>query len=309
MKYIFLMVLLQFTIEVYSQEFKIVDAQTNEPVPFATVILKKENQNIHADYADDKGVVNLSGVPAFDTAEISCVGFKSLSVLKNNITGTLYLENETVVLDEVVISKRDPVLLGEFNAKQKKYKTLNKMYINSYYFENTSGKRPIIESLLFKVDKVHQKTAVRVHLYARRNYTQLTYHPQTKEKSSYESFIPGEELLLDNIIYYIEPRDEGIVEIDLLKYGVEMPDSGVFAAVECLGYYNGSGILIDMPKKPTKIEMHYTTTDNYAGKLVQHRSWMNINRWIKHDFETVIKATPSKKSLLAPTFGLKVSGL
>jgi hypothetical protein len=306
MRYLFSIVLLQFTFVVYTQEFKVIDAQDKEPVPFATIILKKGSENVYAEYADEKGAVKLSGTPAYDFAVITCVGYKTYMLPREELKGTIHLEQDVVLLDEVVLTTGKPTILGEYYAKQKKYLTLNKQYIASCYFQNTLGGRPVVQSIFFKVDKVYQKTAVRIHLYSRHDYTQSSYHPETNEKSSYQTFIPGEELLLDNLIYYIEPGAKREVEIDLSEYDVEMPAEGLFAAIECLGYYDDSNKLTDAAIKPTKIEMHYTDTDNYAGMFIKHNSWRNINRWIKHDFEMVIKATPGKKSLLAPTFGLEV---
>ena len=121
-------------------------------------------------------------------------------------------------------------------------------------------------------------------------------------------YIPGDELLSENIIFYVETGKKGIVEVDLSAYTIEMPPEGVFAGIECLAYYDATGIVaVSKINKPIKIEFHKTKTDNYAVMIsLQNPFWMNRNKWLKNDFENVFKTEPGADQLLAPTFGLKV---
>lgn len=215
-------------------------------------------------------------------------------------------------LSEVVVSNTTgEMLLGELDAKSKKGSTITADSKAAYYFENSTEEEGLhLKSMLFKVQKVKYKTEARIRFYKKHDYAQEVYMKEGKK--TYASFIPGEEIESKDIVIYLEPGQKGIIEIDLLKNGIKLPAEGLFVSLEGVGYYDTDGKAIEglKSKDLTWIDFHTSTTDNYCGWInpqgTENWFWVNINKWIKSDFEFFEKEVP-KKSLTAPNFGLKVT--
>lgn len=217
-------------------------------------------------------------------------------------------------LKEVVVSNASPeVILGELNAKSKKGQSITATSRQAYYFENgLKDENTYLKTMLFKVQKVKHATKAYIRLYKKRDYVQDSYHPETSEKSSYDSFIPGEPIATPDIVVYLEPGQKGIVEIDLSQYKIEMPAEGLFLSLEGNGYFDADGKEIEglKGKELTWIDFHPTTLDNYCDWLnpigTQSWFWVNTNKWLKQDYKEVLKSNVPAKALKAPNFGLKV---
>lgn len=226
--------------------------------------------------------------------------------------------NGTIVnyrLNELFVSNNTPdVLLGELNSKRsKKGHTISADGKVACYFENTTGEEGVyLKSMLFKVAKVKHKTEARIKIYKKHDYVVDSYHPKTGDKFSYATFIPGEPVTTQEIVVFIEPGQKGIIEVDLTKYGITMPKSGLFLSLEGVGYYDTDGKPVEItdPKEMTWIDFHPTTTNNYCDwiNIVGTNSyfWQNINKLLRVDYEEVFETKTPKKVLRAPNFGLKV---
>lgn len=216
-------------------------------------------------------------------------------------------------LNEIEVSNRDSeIVLGELDIKSKKGMAIAADGKIACYFKNTVGDDVLIKSMLFKVQKVKYRTEAHIRLYKKHDYMQDLYS-QDGATVSYASFIPGEQIVTEEIVVFIEPGQKGVVEVDLTKYAIEMPAEGLFVSMEGTGYFDAEGRELKGldPKEMTWVDFHPTATDNYcewsATQGTQSRFWSNINKRIKKDFEIVFKKEPSKKILRAPNFGLKVA--
>ena len=226
--------------------------------------------------------------------------------------------NGTIVnyrLSELVVSGDTPdVLLGELNSKKsRKGQTISADSKVAYYFENTTREDGVyLKSMLFKVAKVKHKTEARIKIYKKHDYVQDTYHPKTGAKFSYATFIPGDPIATQEIIVFLEPGQKGVVEVDLTEYGIIMPEEGLFLSLEGVGYYDAAGkpMKITDRKEMTWIDFHPTATNNYCAWInsagTNSYFWNNINKHLKVDYEVVFEHKPSKKTIMAPNFGLKV---
>lgn len=243
----------------------------------------------------------------YDTAAFSCVGFADVKVSRADLKdGRISLESISYELNEVTVSGlADPVTIGEIDSEKNKLLNLTQQHMAAYFFENTYGQPVFITSFLFKADKIKYRTAVRVRMFAKHDYVQDIY--VGKEKHSYDSFIPGKDLLAENIIVYLDPQKKGVIEIDLSGYNLMLPDEGAFFAVECLDYYDKAGDRTDFVDKPTSLEMHISETDNYCLRYNLKGMWVNINKWIRGDYKYAFRQEVNKKALWAPSYGLKVT--
>ena len=88
---------------------KIVDANTNQPLEYATVILKNaETQKISGGITDEKGIFNIKTPKGTYAISAEYISFKSKKYPRQNITknldlGTIKLSEDTASLNEVVI--------------------------------------------------------------------------------------------------------------------------------------------------------------------------------------------------------------
>lgn len=219
-------------------------------------------------------------------------------------------EKTDYYLNEIVISNMaDEVSLGEPDEKSKKMQVITSDSKTAYYFENTVGEGTYLKALMFKVGKVRHNTKARIRLYEKKSYIQEVNMKEGVKK--YQSFIPGEEISSEEIEVNLKPGQKGLIEIDLLEYGITMPVEGLFVSIEGVGYYDaeGNSIANVKTKELTWLEFHVTTSDNFCGWInpqgTDNGFWVNINKWRKSDFEFLGTKTP-KKALIAPNFGLKV---
>lgn len=242
----------------------------------------------------------------------SAVLFSAALNAQDTAMAVSYSTDDTNYSVSKAASPNGEILLGELDAKSKKGQTITSHSKAAYYFENdTKEEGVILQSMLFKVQKVKYKTEARIRLYKKKDYMQEVCH-KDGTKTSYASFIPGEQIATKEIVVNIEPGKKGVVEIDLAKYNIVMPAEGVFVSLEGMGYYDINGKAIEKPesKDLTWIDFHPTTTDNFCDWINPQGTddwfWVNTNKWRKSDFEFFKKDVP-KKALVAPNFGLKVA--
>lgn len=105
----------------------LLDAQTNEPLPYATVVLNTaaDGQMVSGALTDDDGKFIFEGIGKGSyTVQISFIGYRgsSIPVLvgeKNNIfdLGKIRLEPETAQLDEVVVEAKRAVVASGLDKK------------------------------------------------------------------------------------------------------------------------------------------------------------------------------------------------
>ena len=200
------------------------------------------------------------------------------------------------------------ILLGELDGKSGKGRGLGR---DAYYFENESkGEALFLKSFLFKVNKVKYRTRAYVRFYKKKEYTEEVY--LDAGTVTYPSFIPGDEIQVNDIVIYIESGQKGVIDIDLSKYDIPMPAEGLFVSLEGDGYFDDKGDKVTRlkPKDATVIDFHPSVTDNYCGTaIVQGREdlfWINSNKRLRTDFKYAFKKEAPEKMLVAPNFGLKV---
>ena len=105
---------------------KVIDANTKEPISYATIVIKDiEEKTITGGITDDKGVFNITKIPeGKNIVEIQFIGYKTFSTdvnlvsgkLKQNI-GTIALTEETSNLDEVTVIAETSTITQKVDRK------------------------------------------------------------------------------------------------------------------------------------------------------------------------------------------------
>ncbi|WP_116789715.1 hypothetical protein [Flavobacterium psychrotrophum] len=220
-----------FSVIVKAQTVTILDANTRQPVSFATLLLKQGGKIVFGTYASENGTVVFSKVD-FDVAEVSCIGYKTVFIAKDDLKNSILLAKDAIALKEVVITKKikpsKPVALGYLKTKR----TIEVMAMQGaevvVFIPNPANEPRAIESFTYKGYTVEgYKFAFRLHFYKIDTATQE----------------PGEELAHEDIVRYVDNKSKRFVETNVTEYGVIMPADGVYAGIEWLSCTDPDGVV------------------------------------------------------------------
>lgn len=301
---------------VNAQTITVLDTNTQKPIPFATLLLKQGDKIVFGTYANRGGIAAIPTIE-FEKVLVSCIGYDDKSFLRDEAINTIYLIPKAIELNEVsltgVRALRD-TLIGEYSEKKRDKQGIGDA--NSFFavfFENNIGKDVPIRSLWLKLAMIKYTAALRVHLYSRRDYEQkYDYDKEKQEWHLYSSYIPEDELTEQNIVFYVNPKDDKEVKVDLSVYNIVLPESGAFIGLECLGYFDETGqpYVPQSYKEHVFIETHYALNDNFCRKIkvpdtAWEAFWMNTNKLYLHDI-IAMKQFPSPDMFKTPTMGLIV---
>lgn len=292
MKIYFIAILLFFKVSLtFSQTIRVCDEEDKKPIPYVTAILTIQNRIVGGDYCDSNGFVKIDDKILFDKIELSCIGYESKAIEKGTLKNdTIFLKKKVINLDEVIISKNNLAtsLLGYTDLKKYQYIGIGKGLETVVFIENNAKKPLYISSFLFKVRKLKKKTAIRIHFY----------------KNRLEKFEPGEEILTEDIVEYLDENTQGLVEIKIAKYGLELPIEGSFVGIEALGVFdNITKTYVDTRMFEEDLGLEYNTKIDKSITFLRNRFRVKI--WGDQN-EGIRRAMPSFKKFLNLSFGIKV---
>lgn len=231
MKNIFL-ILLFLSMNAISQTVAVVGSSSNDPVSFALIAYCQKGKVVAGDYADKNGRFNLNGHD-FDALEISCIGFQTKRITKEDVAEKIFLMEAAIDLKEVVINSNQTVDIGYSKSSRKKIKSrlgIGESIQMATFVENPFNTPVVIKSVSFNVVSVTGRPAYRLHLYRKR-----------QKKSLAGEDIPGEDILVKDLVCFLEEKNKGLVEIDLSEMGIEMPPEGLYMGLEGLGSCDENG--------------------------------------------------------------------
>lgn len=220
--YILSFLLLSYSI-LFSQNIQLINNIDKSIIPYANATYFYNNEIVGGDYTDINGYLDVKLDKKIDRIEFSAIDYLNLKINLPINTEKIYLLPMAYILNEVVVTNNEKYESLGLADENKKYNLgIGKGLEEVLFIENKSKKTLIIKSFLFRIKKVNNKIAVRVHFYS--------LNPN--------KFEPKDELLTKNIIYYLEEKTKGIVEINVQEYGIELPKEGAFVGIEALGVVN-----------------------------------------------------------------------
>ncbi len=235
----------------------VVDSNTTKGIDKATLSLNKKQFYI----SDNKGKISISKelIHKENNIIISCVGYRSvgITITNNEYPDTIRLSSSVISLKEVEISPSKSI---EMTVKAGKKKNHNIHRLTSpdeacvQFIPNEKKIKGTITSVQYAVnDLLHGiEMPFRVRLF-------------TKMK---DSITLDKELTTDSIIIY-NPQRKTLISVDVSKYNIQMPETGVLVVFETMprSYYSKDSTLVlsngqKMVKTPG-IDM--IMTKNYWG--------------------------------------------
>ena len=243
MKQLQFLLILLFSSLAFSQTYFILDAKEKTPVSFATISFGDGRGT----FAGAEGEFNFpkDKYADIDSIFISSIGYKELGLSTSAIPKKIMITPETNQLSEVIVTapKR-----GKF-----KKRTLDPTTHTDYFscwlptvesevavlFNRYEGQSSKIAKLLLPInsEKKYRKkgnlkfsTLFRVQFYANDNGK------------------PGAPIQYGDIVFNVNQDNDEIYELDLNRFNVFIPETGIFASLQVLGYADPKGKLLQNKK-------------------------------------------------------------
>lgn len=203
----------------------VIDSETKQPVAYANISFLKSNKGISSN-EDGTFSLEIDKELLKDKVHISCLNYKDTIVKAFDLQNkNLKMQSKNEVLSEVVISKEVDKELIVGKIKRRKVKTsligtAKIPWVVARYFEYKVEyeKTPFIKEIKIYLSNIKKrKSKFRVRLFLKNSVSNL----------------PKKDLLKKSLIVSVEKREK-YVELDLLKYNIEIPKSGIFIALERL---------------------------------------------------------------------------
>ena len=221
---------------VFSQEkVQFLDSENRQPVAYASIAFGEG----FGGYTDSEGYFSFQEKQDF---RVSMLGYKSLNVTQKDFKEVIFLEVESLLLDEVTITKKSGKLKI---SKQKPY------WKNSTWLDAFTPRIGNEIAVLIPNEKKQVITLSKISIpiatnpfrifdkQSKDNFKQFENLPYAIVRIRFysnENNKPHELLYSDEIIANIHNFNEKFSEIDLESYSIDIPENGLFVGIEFIGF-------------------------------------------------------------------------
>ncbi|TVZ52832.1 carboxypeptidase-like regulatory domain-containing protein [Dokdonia sp. Hel_I_53] len=274
----FIAVLMFFiSAQLFGQNIFILDQTNQTPVSFATISFGDGRGT----FAGDQGefTFELDKYVDIDTLFISSIGYGEKAFATKTLPQKLFLLPETSELEEVI-------LIGEKRGKFKKRKlkeTTHTEYFTSWlptvesevavFFKREEGKSTKIAQLKIPINSEKEfrkkgnlkfSTLFRIQFYKNDNG------------------IPGKAMVHKDIIFRVSEKNDEVFELDIDKHQIFIPENGLFASLQVLGYADPQGKLIqtkkyneiETPRGVQKVSVTFRPLLPFTNKLPNQKTFV-----------------------------------
>lgn len=236
MKFIFTIIISLTGYFACSQETVVVDVNTKEPLPFATII----TNNAEGFYSNENGYFFIEK-EKFQSITVSYLGYKNLELIKTKVNDTIFLTPEAIVLNEVNISKNNnPLQKIGFLKKGKQLASFPlqpKKEMIIYIFPKSEYANSFIEQIEFPLNRVkyynekdklykNAPAVIRINIY------------------TIENNLPKEKIFSSKPLKFIMSEREKIT-LDISDEVIQLSEKGLCFGLEMIGRINESGEFIE----------------------------------------------------------------
>jgi len=236
MKKLLLVFVTTFTTLVLSQEkIQIIDSQTKQPIGFATIAFGDG----FGGYTDENGYFDFDKKQSFS---VNMLGYKILFVSESGFKNSIELEVKPILIDEIIISNKK----GKQKVSNQKPYWKNSTWLDSYtpqigneiavLIPNDKNQEMILSKITIPVAtnplRIFDKKSKELF----KRFEELPYTTIRIRFYSNENNAPKEILYSDEIVVNIHNSKEKFSEISLEKYGIDIPENGLFIGIEFIGF-------------------------------------------------------------------------
>lgn len=279
-----------------AQDILVKDIYTNEPVAFATVSFGDGLGT----FANAQGLFRFSKklYPEIDTLFISSIGYRELSIATKDMMSEIPLEPAASELATVVINAD---LTGKYKTREVD-EIAHDDYFNCWL--------PTVESeIAIKIERYEGDPTLISHLKlpivleeSQRSkkrdirkfstlFRVMFYDVEDDGSPSFQSYYPSKTFIIN------QESDE-VHELDISDLSISIPKTGIFAAIQVLGYTKPDGELINAKKYReiktrtgyTKISTTYRPLLPFTDKIQGKKTWvrrifLNNKKWQLFDLD------------------------
>lgn len=276
-----------------SQDITIKDAVSKNGVPFATISFG----NGKGTFADDEGVFRFSRklYKDVDSLYLSSIGYQDLIVGANQVDSQILMTQEPDQLEAVMLSVE---LKGKFKKKKEK-PIAHDNYFNCWLptveseiavqFNRIDGQPTRISKLQFPIVKEESQVSKKGKLRAFSTMIRVMFYDVENGKPAYRSYYPSKT-------YVITEKSDDVVEVNVEELNINIPKTGIFAAVQILGYTTPDGKLIKAKKYREietvrglrKVSTTYRPLLPFTNEIDGKQTWVrrifyNNKEWVLFD--------------------------
>lgn len=201
------------------QQGIVVDQDTKQPVPYASIWCLTGNCGTSA---NEQGRFTLSGYTPTTPIAITSVGYHRKELAVEQLSDSVYLVKDVIVLDPVTVQKFDSSKLKLGKLKNSRDEVcvandFNKRIIGKYFQGALYQNQPM------RLEKVRIKTFAEL----KTSQFNLQVYSLTEMNQ------PGTLIYTENIVVPVKSGTH-TTEVDLTTYGIVVPENGFFVAFENL---------------------------------------------------------------------------
>ncbi|TYB80232.1 carboxypeptidase-like regulatory domain-containing protein [Bizionia saleffrena] len=284
----------------FSQNTSII-SETQESVSFASISFGNGN----GIFADDEGKFYFTKklYSDIDTLYISALGYKDLKITTKNLPNTLVLESRIDKLQEVIVKNKPS---GPFKIEEIKPTTHDDYYqcwlptIESeiaVFFPNETQQTKRLTTLYLPIKVEAKSWRKRKRANAEKRSFSTLFRVQFYENND---GLPGDILTYDKVVFIATEDYEKIYELDIKKYDIFVPKSGVFVSIQVLGYTDDKGKLLPHKKyqevKTTRGTVKVSTTFRpllpFTNAIIKKQTYvkrvfLNGGKWVLYAKENI----------------------
>ncbi len=227
----------------FAQKFQVVDADNKVPVSFATISFGDGRGT----FAGEDGVFDFpkDKYADIDSLHISAIGFKEQVFSTQDIPAVISLLPEASQLTEVIVTapKR-----GKYKTKKQKPTTHEDIHTSwlptvesevAVFFERLENKPTRIAKLLLPINAETQYKSKGKGNFATIFRIQFYQNDQG---------LPGKPIVHEKIVFAMDQDTKKVFELDIQSKQIFIPEEGIFASLQVLGYADKNGKLIQSKK-------------------------------------------------------------
>lgn len=298
---------------------KILDKETNYPVPYATISFGNGNGL----FADNEGsfLFTKKMYSDIDTLYISSIGYKDFKIAAKNLSKTLVLEPFADMLKEITITAKP-------KGKYKKEK-IDPVYHNDYH----NCWLPTIESEIAVFFPNKEKLPKRItELYIPIKTEAKDWRTRNRKNTKKRKFstlirvqfyenntgFPGDVITYENIIFVATEENEDFYKLNIKESNIYIPKNGIFISIQIMGFTDSTGKLLPNKKyKEVKTRrgivkvsttfrplLPFTNTIKEKRTFVK-RIFINNGNWILFDKQNISNSNLLTKGMNNYGIGLK----
>lgn len=232
LKTLLLGMLISFTLGAQPLTLKIVNAQTQEAIPYAAVFSK---DNKEGSYADEKGVFSFEFSATIDTILLSTIGFQTLKMALQDLREETRIALLPIKLDLPVVTitdaefRREDIALGYF----KRFRGIPTATVSTNFSNRFA--------MLIK-NSIEEKawiTKLRIRFSVNQSSVASYYRIRVRIYANNEGK-PGEDILTSAQPIDIRGNQQSLEYA--IPYGsIAFPSEGIFIGYDVLGYKDETG--------------------------------------------------------------------